>query len=149
MFIFFLPFSNFLYPASSDVPQLRQLCADYMSQHVDDFAPFLDVDDGADAQAVLAVYCEKLVSSNVWGGQLELRSLASALRTPIIGERIVPSSPPFFSSNSVSVHFFLLVYAANTPEVRMGDEFEGEPLQLSYHQSLLTLGEHYNSVVSK
>lgn len=71
-------------------------------------------------------YCERVVSSADWGGQLELRALACALETPI--------------------H----VFSAASDVIAMGHEFDAAgarpPLQLTYHLHYYTLGEHFNSV---
>lgn len=71
-------------------------------------------------------YCERVVSTSDWGGQLELRALACALQTPI--------------------H----VFSAESDVIAMGQEFDAagdrKPLQLTYHLHYYTLGEHFNSV---
>lgn len=69
-------------------------------------------------------YCDRVISTSDWGGQLELRALACALETPI--------------------H----VFSAESDVISMGDEFTAmrQPLQLTYHLHYYTLGEHFNSV---
>jgi OTU domain-containing protein 6 len=35
------------------------------------------------------------------------------------------------------------------PTVKMGEDFAGEPLRVSYHRHAYGLGEHYNSLLPK
>lgn len=39
------------------------------------------------------------------------------------------------------------VFSAMSPPLVLGDEFEGAPLRLSFHEHYYALGAHYNSVV--
>jgi OTU domain-containing protein 6 len=112
--------------AAASVASMRSTAADFMLAHADDYAPFLDLPDGcADANAALQRYCDTLRSSNEWGGQLELRALAAALRCVIV------------------------VHTAGAAPLRMGDDVADAPeLHVAYHKKLLSLGEHYNSVRS-
>ncbi len=111
---------------AASVASMRGTAADFMLAHADDYAPFLDLPDGcADANAALQLYCDRLRSSNEWGGQLELRALAAALRCVIV------------------------VHTAGAAPLRMGDDVADAPeLHVAYHKKLLSLGEHYNSVRS-
>mmetsp|Transcript_28867 Transcript_28867/g.112440 ORF Transcript_28867/g.112440 Transcript_28867/m.112440 type:complete len:199 (-) Transcript_28867:288-884(-) len=70
-------------------------------------------------------YCEAMRSSSVWGGEVELRALATALDAQI------------------------LVYAVGLPLVEIGDENAPKTLRISYHRKAYDLGEHYNSVLRK
>lgn len=58
-----------------------------------------------------------------WGGQPELRALASELRCCI------------------------WVHSAIGAVVKMGEAFGGPPLHVSFHRHYYSLGDHYNSVV--
>jgi OTU domain-containing protein 6 len=98
---------------------LRALAADYLRQHPDDFAPFMMLEAGG---VEYADYCDKVQSTSEWGSQVELRALAAALQRQ------------------------LWVYDAAAPVVKMGDEFTGEPLKLTFHRHYYSLGDHYNSV---
>ncbi|CEG38699.1 OTU (ovarian tumor)-like cysteine protease [Plasmopara halstedii] len=63
---------------------LRTLTSEYMLAHSEDFLPFMALDDSfASPEDAFATYCDQLVNTAVWGGQLELRALACALRAPI------------------------------------------------------------------
>lgn len=108
---------------------LRKLTSEYMLAHQDDFLPFMALDESAPSlEDAFAVYCNRVANTADWGGQLELRALACALRTPIE------------------------VFSAEGDVLVMGGEFVNEDdhsaptLQLTYHLHYYTLGEHFNSV---
>ena len=100
-----------------------------------EFEPFAELEPlrekaGAGG-AAYAAYCERVVSTHEWGGQLELQALTQILKAPIT------------------------VHEAGKEPVLMGAGGEGgggggaAALQLSYHRHAYSLGEHYNSVVSQ
>lgn len=103
--------------------ELRRVAANYMRRHAADFLPFLPVADGQAPKEVFAAHCDSVETTADWGGQLELRALAQALRRPI------------------------LVYSADAPVVRMGETYQGQALRVTFHLYYYALGEHYNSVV--
>ncbi|CAN0210293.1 unnamed protein product, partial [Hapterophycus canaliculatus] len=86
----------------------------------DDYVPFLD---GLEAGPEFEQYCGKVEGSAEWGGQVELQALCSALEVPIE------------------------VFSAMSPPLLLGEQFEGPPLLLTYHEHYYALGAHYNSVV--
>jgi OTU domain-containing protein 6 len=98
---------------------LRNQVADYMMANKHDFLPFMDVSEGE-----FENYCNKIRTTAAWGGQLEIQALTNILKVPIE------------------------IYSATSPVVRMGDDFtEENPVLLSYHKHMYTMGEHYNSIV--
>lgn len=102
--------------------QLRTLAADYMLQYPDDFLPFLT----EHTSETYPEYCEKVRSTALWGGQLELQALSQALEA------------------------CLNVVQADGPLTIIGEQFKtSPPLWLSYHRHMFGLGEHYNSLVLK
>ncbi|KAG6622541.1 OTU ovarian tumor-like cysteine protease [Phytophthora cinnamomi] len=108
---------------------LRKLTSEYMLAHADDYLPFMALDEAAASpEEAFATYCDRVANTADWGGQLELRALACALRTPIE------------------------VFSAEGDVLVMGGEFVDEDdgtaakLQLTYHLHYYTLGEHFNSV---
>ncbi|KAI9003224.1 hypothetical protein BC832DRAFT_593297 [Gaertneriomyces semiglobifer] len=108
--------------------ELRQLAADYMLSHSSDFLPFLTSPSGdLYTPTEYEAYCARVRDTALWGGQLELLALSKALQREI--------------------H----VLQANTPVVKVGEEFKGRggPLILSYHRHAYGLGEHYNSLRPK
>ena len=77
---------------------------------------------GGDA---FAAYCERVVSTHEWGGQIELQALVQILKAGIA------------------------VHEAGKQPVQMGEEFGGDAvISLSYHRHAYSLGEHYNSIVN-
>ncbi|CAM6105542.1 unnamed protein product [Calypogeia fissa] len=119
--------------------ELRNLAADYMRSHADDYIPFIagetveNENPGEPLGLKFERYCGEVQSTAAWGGQLELGALSHALRKHIV------------------------VYAANLPDVEMGSEYVGDiqedesarspSIRVSYHRHAFGLGEHYNSVV--
>ncbi|XP_027464442.1 OTU domain-containing protein 6A isoform X1 [Zalophus californianus] len=109
---------------SVTVESLRKRTANYMRKHVDDFLPFFRDPDTGDAysrQDFLS-YCDNIVLSPSWGGQLELRALSHVLQTPIE------------------------VIQADLPAVVIGVEYSRKPLTLVYLRYACNLGEHYSSM---
>ncbi|XP_012591702.1 OTU domain-containing protein 6A [Microcebus murinus] len=109
---------------SVTVESLRCRTADYMQKHVDDFLPFFSDPETGDAYGRddFLSYCDDIVRSASWGGQLELRALSHVLQTPIE------------------------VIQADSPVVVIGEEYTRKPLTLVYLRYGCSLGEHYNSV---
>nr|XP_045000706.1 deubiquitinase OTUD6B isoform X2 [Jaculus jaculus] len=105
------------------VVALRRQTAEYMQSHAEDFLPFLtNPNTGEMYTPEFGKYCEDIVNTAAWGGQLELRALSHILRTPI--EIIQADSPP----------------------IVVGEEYPKNPLVLVYMRHAYGLGEHYNSV---
>ncbi|KAH9295833.1 hypothetical protein KI387_039421, partial [Taxus chinensis] len=117
--------------------QLREMAADYMRSHAEDFLPFFladsenDTESNDSLQERFEKYCREVESTAAWGGQLELEALAHSLRKHMV------------------------IFAGNFPDVEMGKEYKSEndglssnsSIMLSYHKHAYGLGEHYNSVV--
>lgn len=107
---------------SASVQDLRNVTADYLMSHKDDYMPFLETVNGD--ETLFKKYCDDLRNEAVWGGQVEVRAMAEILGTEIE------------------------VYAANMPVIKMGRPCESKPvLRVSFHRHYLGLGEHYNSIV--
>ncbi|XP_042528939.1 deubiquitinase OTUD6B [Dipodomys spectabilis] len=106
------------------VAKLRSQTAEYMQSHGDDFLPFLTNPNTGDMYTPeeFGKYCDDIVNTAAWGGQLELRALSHILKTPI--EIIQADSPP----------------------IVVGEEYPKKPLILVYMRHAYGLGEHYNSV---
>lgn len=111
-------------PVPASVEGLRNVTADFLMSHKDDYMPFLETVDGDDER--FKMYCDELRNEAVWGGQVELRAMAECLGTEIE------------------------VYAADIPVVKMGQTADSTPvLRVSFHRHYLGLGEHYNSIVPR
>ncbi|XP_004597282.3 deubiquitinase OTUD6B [Ochotona princeps] len=106
------------------VAALRSRAAEYMRSHVDDFLPFLTNPNTGHVYSAeeFGKYCEDIVNTASWGGQLELRALSHILQTPIE-----------------------IIQADSLPIV-VGEEYKKNPLVLVYMRHAYGLGEHYNSV---
>nr|XP_033790588.1 deubiquitinase OTUD6B isoform X2 [Geotrypetes seraphini] len=104
--------------------QLRSQTAQYMQSHVDDFLPFLINSNTGDIYTPEAFekYCDDIVNTPAWGGQLELRALSHILQTPIE------------------------VVQADSSPIVVGEEYSSKPIVLVYMRHAYGLGEHYNSV---
>ncbi|XP_043313936.1 OTU domain-containing protein 6A [Cervus canadensis] len=109
---------------SVTVESLRNRTAEYMRKHIDDFLPFFSDPETGDAYSRdrFFSYCDDIVSSASWGGQLELRALSHILQTPIE------------------------VIQADSPAIVIGEEYTRRPLILVYVRYTCNFGEHYNSV---
>lgn len=109
---------------SATVESLRSRTAEYMRKHIDDFLPFFSDPETGDAYSRNRFfrYCDDIVCSASWGGQLELRALSHILQTPIE------------------------VIQADSPAIVIGEEYTRKPLILVYVHYTCNFGEHYNSV---
>ncbi|XP_063529287.1 deubiquitinase OTUD6B [Cydia strobilella] len=106
------------------VEDLRKQVATFMRQNKEDFLPFMSNPNTFEmlTESEFNDYCDEIVNTKVWGGQLEIRALSNSLKCPIN------------------------VIQASGPEcIEQGAEFEGPPLIITYHRHMYKLGEHYNS----
>ncbi|XP_077632227.1 deubiquitinase OTUD6B-like isoform X1 [Crocuta crocuta] len=73
---------------------LRSQTAEYIKGHVEDFLPFLTNPNMGEmyTQEEFRKYCDDIINTAAWGGQLERRALSHILQTPI--EIIQADSPP-------------------------------------------------------
>ncbi|XP_049974654.1 deubiquitinase OTUD6B [Alexandromys fortis] len=106
------------------VAALRKRTAEYMQSHSEDFLPFLTNPNTGNVYTPeeFGKYCDDIVNTAAWGGQLELRALSHILQTPIE------------------------VLQADAPPIVVGEEYSRNPLVLVYMRHAYGLGEHYNSV---
>jgi len=109
---------------------IRNICADSLKTHADDFAPFCEY---TDTVPDFETYVQYVQDSAEWGGHLELRALSMALHRPITIYRAESSEP-------------LVIDGQTTTSSSTNDEGK-EPIRLSYHLNYYALGEHYNQVV--
>jgi OTU domain-containing protein 6 len=102
--------------------ELRGAVADYMLARPDEFQPYLTTDEGdMMSEKEYGQYCERVRSTLVWGGQLELRAVADLF--------------------AVQVE----VVQGEGGELVIGDHKDGGRLVLTYHRHMFGTGEHYNS----
>ncbi|XP_026202507.1 deubiquitinase OTUD6B isoform X2 [Anabas testudineus] len=109
---------------SMSMKELRSRTADHMRNHADDFLPFLTNPNTGDMYTTgeFEKYCSDVEHTAAWGGQLELKALTQVLNLPIE------------------------VIQADSPTIKIGEEYDGEPITLVYMHHAYGLGEHYNSV---
>lgn len=109
---------------SLSVDELRKMVAVYLKEHKDDFIHFMSNPDTCDmlTDDEFNDYCDKIVNTKVWGGQLEIRALSNSLKCPIN-----------------------VIQATGPDSIEQGTEFGGPPLIITYHRHMYNLGEHYNS----
>jgi OTU domain-containing protein 6 len=110
-----------------DVHSLRGATADRMVAAPDEYMPFLETVECDEGK--YAAYCVRVRTEAAWGGQVELRALATILDV------------------------LIEVYAAGMPLLVMGGEKDASVsttrLRLSFHRKYYDLGDHYNSVVRR
>ncbi|KAM9386029.1 deubiquitinase OTUD6B [Pholidichthys leucotaenia] len=106
------------------VKKLRSCTAEHMKSHPDDFLPFLTNPNTGDMYTTdeFEKYCSDVEHTAAWGGQLELRAITQVLHLPIE------------------------VIQADSPTIKIGEEYTSEPITLVYMHHAYGLGEHYNSV---
>ncbi|XP_061707351.1 deubiquitinase OTUD6B [Cydia pomonella] len=106
------------------VEDLRKQVATFMRQNKEDFLPFMSNPNTFEmlTESEFNDYCDEIVNTKVWGGQLEIRALSNSLKCPI---NVIQASGP--------------------ESIEQGVEFEGPPLIITYHRHMYKLGEHYNS----
>jgi len=101
---------------------LRELAADHIRAHRDEFAPFLVPEgEGEDAEAHFKRYVDDIEMSPAWGSHVELTALAAALRRKIV------------------------VHGVGMTAQVVGEEHGGAPLTLCFLRHALGLGDHFNS----
>ncbi|CAJ1367193.1 unnamed protein product [Effrenium voratum] len=111
---------EFTESADERYKEVRKICAESLRSQVENYSPFAELKEGEDFEG----YCRRVESSADWGGELELRALADALKVRI------------------------LVFQAGAEPLVLGEPKAKTKLQVSFHRHYYALGEHYNSVVS-
>lgn len=133
---------------SDDYSKLRAICADVLiGKNRAEYEPFAEFGDGHDGHhssggdhpSTYEAYVDKVRSSNIWGGQLELRALSEGLHCPIV----------VFSAEGPPLTMGAEYYGSGGGGEEDGDWGEKKALLLSFHRHYYALGEHYNSVISQ
>jgi len=113
------------YSGMEDAPdheRLRQMCADFLVEHADDFQIFMEepynTDDGYREYVDRIRDCE-------WGGQVEITALS----------RIFEISVEVYQGKGEQI-------------IHINEDFPKGPVRLSFHRHLYTC-PHYNSLISK
>lgn len=106
------------------VKELRQIVSDYIRENKADLLPYMtdpETDDCMDDEAFDA-YCERIINTRCWGGQIEIQALSNALKVPIE-----------------------VLQATGPPTLQTCENFSAPNLVLTFHRHFVSLGEHYNS----
>jgi len=101
------------------IRELREIVADYLRKHRNEYEPFIDTD--------YDIYCQKLSTENIWGGQIELEICAKILQRSI---EIIQGN----DNQPIKIDYPL----STKP-----------PIVITYHRYLYANGEHYNSTKEK
>ncbi|MCJ1310066.1 hypothetical protein MMC25_003727 [Agyrium rufum] len=102
--------------AQPNYRKIRYAAADYISQHPDDFFPFLE--------EPLEQYVHKLRNTGEWGGHMELSALA----------------------NAYGVNIHVLQGDGRMETIEPSKKIHERPIWLGYYRHSFGLGEHYNSL---
>lgn len=109
--------------------ELRKSAADYLLDHFGDFCGFVTDNNGNPIleESEYKQYCAQITGTSdiVWGGHVEIQAISHAIQRKIT------------------------VHSAEGSPLSMGDDDTLPTLHISYHRHWYTLGEHYNSVVTK
>ncbi|GFG36731.1 hypothetical protein Cfor_08708, partial [Coptotermes formosanus] len=106
------------------IKKLREMVGQYLKEHKSDFLPFLSHPDTGDllTDEQYEDYCNEVVNTSAWGGEVELRALSHILECCIE------------------------IIQATGPSVLVGEEYqEKKQAILTFHRHMYGLGEHYNS----
>ncbi|XP_013133922.1 PREDICTED: OTU domain-containing protein 6B [Papilio polytes] len=111
---------------SISVEELRKQTSNYIRENKEDFMPFLNNPETCDllTDSEFEEYCDKIINSKVWGGQIEIRALSNYLKCPIS-----------------------IIQATGPASIQQGEEFDGPSLVITYHRHMYRLGAHYNSTL--
>jgi len=104
--------------------KLREMAGQYLKEHKSDFVPFLSHPDTGDllTDEQYEDYCNEVVNTSAWGGEVELRALSHVLK------------------------YCIEVIQATGPSVLVGEEYQDKKQAiLTFHRHMYGLGEHYNS----
>lgn len=105
---------------------VRSICADKLNENREEYEPFADLSDNG--VSTFDDYVDRVRNTNEWGGHLELRSLAAAIKKTIV----------VYSSDAQPLYI---------RDDSSDDSDNDESISLSFHKSYYALGEHYNSVI--
>lgn len=106
------------------VQQLRQEAADYIASDPDTFVPFL-FDEKTLSMRDIKEYCDELVNTPIWGGDMEILALSKVFECPV---------SIMFSGRSTMI---------------INEEGKNAELKLVYYKHSFGLGEHYSSLRDK
>ncbi|KAL7565148.1 hypothetical protein ACA910_021526 [Epithemia clementina (nom. ined.)] len=145
-----------------DYVHVRGLCAQVLQERQEEFAPFVEYNEGEGvAEGDYNAYVERVRSSSEWGGHLELRALAVALDRPIHVYSATSATATIITgenhndntnddhndNNNNNNNNNNKNKNNNNNNNNNNNAAEKEPIRLSYHLHYYSLGEHYNQVL--
>uniref|UniRef100_A0A336LQZ0 CSON001510 protein n=1 Tax=Culicoides sonorensis TaxID=179676 RepID=A0A336LQZ0_CULSO len=106
------------------VSELRNITAEYIRNHKVELLPYITNPDTDEClnDIEFEEYCDNIMSTKCWGGQIEIMAISNALKVPIE-----------------------VLQAAGPPTLQTKTGYEEPKLVLTYHRHFVSLGEHYNS----
>lgn len=109
---------------ADDVQTMRHKTAGYIRQNKDSLIFYMTNAETGDClnDAEFAKYCDDLQNTAAWGGQVEISALSQTLQVPIE-----------------------VIQATGAPTIQGDDKFKGPNVIITYHRTMYSLGEHYNS----
>lgn len=63
--------------------------------------------------------------------------------------KVLRPSPLAWQALCSALEVPIEVFSATAPTVKLGEEFDGTPLRISFHDHYYALGAHYNSIVAR
>ncbi|KAK6458781.1 uncharacterized protein RJT20DRAFT_90219 [Scheffersomyces xylosifermentans] len=103
------------------IEELRKKAGDYMLENKNDFIPFL-FDEQTMELRDIEPYVQELVSTAMWGSDMEILALAKCFDCPIS------------------------IYMAGASTHKINEEGNNAELKLGFYKHSYGLGEHYNSL---
>lgn len=109
---------------ADDIQTMRHKTAEYIRQNKDSLIFYMTNAETGDClnDAQFERYCDDLQNTAAWGGQVEISALSQILQVPIE-----------------------VIQATGAPTIQGDDKFKGPNLIITYHRTMYSLGEHYNS----
>ncbi|KAI5957819.1 OTU2 [Candida theae] len=114
------------------VQELRDLSAQYILSHRDDFVPFLFDEQTGEIRDV-DEYCHELTSTAMWGSDMEILALAKVFECCV-------------AIHMAGAATLKINEEAKSSGVGKDDDGVKPELQLGYYKHSYGLGEHYNSL---
>ncbi|ODV81607.1 cysteine proteinase [Suhomyces tanzawaensis NRRL Y-17324] len=103
------------------IQELRELSAKYISEHRDDFVPFM-FDENTGELRDLDNYIQELTTTAMWGSDMEILALSKLFECPVS------------------------IFIAGASTIIINEGAENNELKLGYYKHSYGLGEHYNSL---
>lgn len=119
------------------IQELRDLSAEYILSHKDDFVPFLFDEEAGEIRDV-EEYCHELTTMAMWGSDMEILALAKVFNCCIA----------IHMAGAATIKINEEANAGGVRNDNDDDDCAGvkEELQLGYYKHSYGLGEHYNSL---